>query len=379
MNRRFSAQNPEFRTDRQYAAPVFFIEVLRLILVLLGALAGMELGHHVDATPAPVVGMVLGALVSYVAGGILGRYVERIQAVVVDRFAQRIPPGELFAGTLTGIAGLLLAAAACLPLVALVHGDWRYAAAAAVAWVLTWAGFRLGMAKGRQVVAAAGLSRILAPPIEPPPGYAVLVDASAVMERSLLVLGRAGLMVGGLVVPRFVVDQLQTLANSPDAVSSRRARRGLEALEALREHGVAVHIAENELPEIDDLDDRLLEITRRLGLRLLTTSGALFEGARRRGLVVTDLRRLTDNLTPDYPPGEQLLVDLEREGSQPLQAVGYLPDGDMVVVNDAAHMVGRDGVVVEVLSTRKTSQGLMVFAKLSERRSNAVHQPVTQS
>jgi uncharacterized protein YacL len=350
---------------------VVFIEVFRLILVLLGALAGMEIGHQVDASPAPVVGMVLGALVSYVAGGVLGRYLERLQSVVVERIAPRVPPGELFAGTLTGIAGLLLGAAACLPLLALVRGAWVYAAAAAVVWLLTWAGFRLGMAKGRQVVAAAGLSRILAPPIEPPPGYAVLADASAIMDHSLLVLGRSGLLVGGLVVPRFAVDQLQTLATSPDAVSSRRARRGLESLEALREHGVPVHIAENELPEIEDLDDRLLEIARRLGLRLVTTSGTLCHGARRRGLAVTDLRRLADSLSPDHPPGEQLLVDLEREGNQPLQAVGYLPDGDMVVVNHAAHMIGRQGVGVEVLSTRKTSQGLLVFGKLADSPSDA--------
>jgi uncharacterized protein YacL len=351
---------------------VVFIEVFRLILVLLGALAGIELGHQFNATPAPVIGMTLGALVLYVAGGVLGRYVERVQSTVVERYGPRLPPGELFAGTLTGIAGLLLGAAACLPLLVLVHSDWVYAAAAAVAWLLTWAGFRLGMVKGRQVVAAAGLSRILAPPVEPPPGYAMVVDASAVMDRSLLELGRAGLLVGGLVVPRFVVDQLRTLAASPDPVSARRARRGLESLESLREQGVTVHLAENEVPEIDDLDDRLLEVARRLGLRLLTTSGTLHEGARRRGLAVTDLRRTVDNLTPDYQPGEQLLIDLEREGNQPRQAVGYLPDGDMVVVNDAAHLVGRDGVAIEVLSTRRTRQGLLVFATLAERSSEVL-------
>lgn len=354
---------------------MLFIEVFRLILVILGALAGIEIGHQVNASPAPVIGMVLGALVSYVLGGVIGRYLQRLQPTVA-RFADRIPPGEMFAGTLTGIAGLLLGAALCLPFLAVVQSSLVYAAAALIAWLFTWVGFRIGMTKGRQVVAAAGLSRILAPPMEPPPGYAMLVDTSAAMDRSLLVLGRAGLLVGGVVVPRFVVDQLQTLAASPDAVSSRRARRGLEAMEALREHGVPVHIAENELPDIEDLDDRLLEIARRLGLRLLTGSGALCEAARRRGLAVTDLRRLGDNLSPDFAPGEQLVVDLAREGNQPLQAVGYLPDGDMVVVNDAAHLIGREDVVVEVLSTRRTTQGLMVFARLADRRTNDPPGPV---
>ncbi len=343
-----------------------FIEVFRLILVLVGAVSGYEAGRQIDASPGPLIATVLGALVGYVLGGILGRLVERNQGRAVDRFS-RIPPGEFFAGTLTGIAGLLLAAALCLPLLAFVRGEVVYPVAAAVAWVFAWVAFRIGAAKGRQVVAAAGLSRILAPPTEPPPGFALMVDTSAVMDRSLLVLGRAGLLVGGLVVPRFVVDQLQTMAAGPDPVSARRARRGLESMEVLREHGVTVHLAEQEIPEVDDLNERLLEMARRLGLRLATCSSQLFESARRRDLAVIDLRRIGENLSPDFAPGEQLVVDLVKEGNQTRQAVGYLPDGDMVVVNDAAHLIGREDVVVDVLSTRKTSQGLLVFAKLAER------------
>jgi len=344
---------------------VLFIEVFRLILVLIGALAGLEAGRSFDATPGPVVGMVLGALVAYVVGGMLGRLLEREQVRTVRRFA-RVPPGEMFAGTLTAIAGLLLGVALCLPLLALVRSPLVYPTAAAVAWVGAWSGFRVGAAKGRQVVAAARLTRILAPPSEPPPGYAVLVDTSAVMDRSLLALGRAGLLVGGLVVPRFVVDQVQTLAAGPDPARSRRARRGLESLEALREAGVAVHVTEGELPEIDDADGRLLELARRLGLRLLTCSGPLREAAVARGLPVTDLRHVAQSLTPDLPAGERFTIDLEKGGNQPRQAVGYLPDGDMVVVNDASHLIGHREVAVEVLSTRKTAQGLMVFARLAD-------------
>ena len=114
------------------------------------------------------------------------------------------------------------------------------------------------------------------------------------MDHSLLVLGQAGMLVGGLVVPRFVVDQVQALAAAPDPVTSRRARRGLETLEALREAGVTVKVADNELPEIEDAGERLLETSRRLGLRLLTSSGRLRDAAPGRGVRVTDLRRLVD-------------------------------------------------------------------------------------
>jgi uncharacterized protein YacL len=173
-------------------------------------------------------------------------------------------------------------------------------------------------------------------------------------------------------VPRFVVDQLQTLTAGPDEVSSRRARRGLECLEVLRELGVPVHLAENELPEIDDMNERLVEMARRLGLRLVTCSGVVKDLAKRSGIPVTDLRPLANDLTPDHPAGEQLVIDLVKEGNQPRQALGYLSDGDMVVVNDAAHLIGRENVVVEVLSTRPTTQGLLVFARLAARGNRSI-------
>jgi uncharacterized protein YacL len=349
---------------------VLFVEIFRLILVLIGALSGYEIGHSPHSSTGQVVGLVIGALTAYVIGGILGRVLRSGGDRAADRF-DRIPPGEMFAGTLIGMAGFLLGAALSVPLLVLVHSPVVWPAAAALAWVFTWVGFRVGTTKGRQVVAAAGLGRILAPPAEPPPGYAMLVDSSAAMTPFLLVLGRYGLLVGGLVVPRFVIDQLQTMAAGPDPVTSRRARRGLERLDVLRDLHVPVHVAENELPEIDDLTDRLVEVARRLGLRLVTCSGQVRETAKRRGIAVTDLRPLANDLTPDHMPGEQLVIDLTKEGNQPRQAAGYLADGDLVIVNDASHMIGRENVVIEVLSTRRTNQGLMVFAKLADRPLNA--------
>jgi uncharacterized protein YacL len=349
---------------------VLFVEVFRLILVLIGALSGYEIGHSSHSTTGQVVGLIIGALVAYVIGGVLGRLLRVSGDHAADRF-DRIPPGELFAGTLTGIAGFLLGTAVSVPLLVLIHSPVTWPAAAALAWIFTWVGFRVGISKGRQVVAAAGLGRILAPPAEPPPGYALLVDSSAAMTPFLLVLGRYGLLVGGLVVPRFVIDQLQTMAAGPDPVSSRRARRGLERLDVLRDLRVPVHVAENEVPEFDDLTDRLVEVARRLGLRIVTCSGQVRETAKRRGVAVTDLRPLANDLTPDHMPGEQLVLDLIKEGNQPRQAAGYLADGDLVIVNDASHLIGRENVVIEVLSTRRTNQGLLVFAKLADRPLNA--------
>jgi len=169
-----------------------------------------------------------------------------------------------------------------------------------------------------------------------------------------------------------VVDQVRTLADGPDPVASRRARRGLESIEALREAGIPVHVAPDEVPEVDDATTKLVTVARRLGLRIGTCSSTVVEMAGDWDLPAVDLRRMTGDLTPDHPPGERLVIDLIKEGRQARQAVGYLPDGDMVVVNDASHLVGTHGVEVTVLSTRPTNQGLMLFARLTvEHGSNA--------
>jgi uncharacterized protein YacL len=158
------------------------------------------------------------------------------------------------------------------------------------------------------------------------------------------------------------------VAEAPDPVSSRRARRGLEAIEALRTMDVPVHVARDEVPEVDDLVIKLLTVARRIGLRIGTCSSAVVDEATRWDVSVVDFRDVAHGLSPEHLPGERLEVELIREGRQPRQAIGYLPDGDMVVVNDATHMVDQGAVEVVVLSTRPTSQGVMVFAKLASDR-----------
>ncbi len=344
---------------------MIFVEGFRLLLVIAGALAGLAVGNHVGRdTSAPVVGVFLGALVAYVVGGVVGRLIDRgIQQALGE--LRRMPAGEVFAASVVGTAGLLVGLVAGLPLVALVHSSIDYPLIAALAWVLCAAGARLGVAKGRDIVRAAGMSHLLDRP-GPLPADALLVDTSAVMDRLVLVLGRAGLLHGGIVVPRFVVDEVRALSEGPDPVTRRRARRGLEAIEALRAMGIDVRIDEHEVPEVDDAPGKVLTLAQRLHARLGTCSVALSERAEAAGVPVLDLRRLAAELAPDHPPGERLVVDLVQAGRQPRQAVAYLPEGDMVVVNDAVHLVGRRAVEVVVSSTRQTSQGLLVFARLAD-------------
>jgi uncharacterized protein YacL len=281
------------------------------------------------------------------------------------RLFRNSPPGEIFAATIISTSGMILGLIVGMAAVAVSRSPYSFVLTAGLVWVMAAFGWRLGMVKGRQIVAAAGLSRILSPTSQPLPGQALLVDGSAVVDRSLLILGRNGLLAAGLVVPQFVIDHVTVMAEAPDPVSSRRARRGLEALEALRELAVSVDIANDEVPEVDDPTTKLLTVARRTGLRIGTCSTVVGNAAEAWELPVVNLHVLTTELSPDHVPGERLSVSLVKVGRQPRQAVGYLPDGDMVVVNDASHLVDEGPVVITVLSTRPTSQGVMVFAKLA--------------
>jgi uncharacterized protein YacL len=344
---------------------MIFVEGFRLLFVLAGSVAGFEIGRNVNASPhSPVIGLLLGAAISYVVGGVAGRLTDKglQQAVFLFR---KTPPGEIFAASIISTTGMLLGLVVGLPLLVLFRSGFAVLITALASWVLATLGWRLGFVKGRQIVAAAGLSRILAPQLQPHPGHALLVDGSAIMDRFLLVLGRNGLLPGGLVIPQFVVDHVRSVAEAPDPVSSRRALRGLESIEALRELGVPVHVARDEVPEVDDPTIKLLTVARRVGLRIGTCSTKVVDEAARWELAAVDLREVAHALTRDRLPGEQLSVELIREGRQPRQAIGYLPEGDMVVVNDATHLVDQGTVAVTVLSTRPTSQGVMVFAKLA--------------
>jgi uncharacterized protein YacL len=346
-------------------AGLIFVEGFRLLFVLAGSLAGFEVGRQLNGNPhAGVVGLLFGAGISYVLGGIAGRLVDRglQQAVFLFR---NTPPGEIFSASIISTTGMLLGLIVGLPLVVVLHSAIALLLAAFAAWILATLGWRLGSVKGRQVIAAAGLSRILAPPPSPPQAHALLVDSSAIMDRFLLVLGRGGLLPAGLILPQFVIDHVRSVADMSDPVTSRRARRGLESIEALREMRIPVHVAPDEVPEVDDPTVKLLTVARRLGLRIGTCSSAVVDEAGRWELPVVDLRGVAQALSPDHLPGEELHLELIKEGRQPRQAIGYLSDGDMVVVNDATHLIDRGPVRVSVLSTRPTSQGVIVFAKLA--------------
>lgn len=347
-----------------------FVEVVRLFIVFLATAAGFAVGHGRaggDPGTGAIVGATLGACVGYVAGGILGRMLD-VAMGVAERRIDTAPAHRLFAGgvgsvVLGGLSGVVV-----LPAAFVFPPQVGWSVVGLVVWVGTFLGFRLGARKSDQLLAMAGLSSrplVRATSYGPPDARAVMVDAAAVVDGRLLALARSGFLRDAVLVPRFVLDELHAIAGSADAARGRRGRRGLEILDALRNQaGVTVHVLDDEVPEHDDADARLVALARRLGAGLLALDEGLLRTAELQGVHCLSLRRLTEGLRPVYLPGERARIPIVREGREPGQGVGFLEDGTMVVVGGAASLVG-DEVDVRITSKVETSVGRMLFASMA--------------
>ena len=196
-------------------------------------------------------------------------------------------------------------------------------------------------------------------------GQPVVLDPDAVMDGRVLGICRSGFLHGRLIVPRFVLDELQAMADSGSNGDRKRAQRGLDSLEQLQKApDIQISIHDTPPPgEPDTLNTRLIETTRVLGARLMTVDENLAKVAKIQGVDVLNIHELDEALKPVVAVGERIRIALVRPGKEDHQAVGYLPDGTMIVANHAAARIGSTAEVI-VVSTLHTASGTMVFAEL---------------
>ncbi len=196
-------------------------------------------------------------------------------------------------------------------------------------------------------------------------GQPVVLDPDAVMDGRVLAISRSGFLHGRLIVPRFVLDELQVMVDSGSNGNRHRAQRGLDSLEQMQTAAdIQISIHDSLLAaEGESMNTRLIEVTRLLGARLMTVDENLAKIARIQGLDVLNIHDLDDALKPAVAVGERIRIALVRTGKEEHQAVGYLPDGTMIVANHAIAKMGST-VDVVVVSTLQTASGTMVFAEL---------------
>ena len=343
-----------------------FVEGVRLFVVVLGTAAGFW-AARTFGTGVQGLGGMLGCLLGYVSGGMLGRMLDKAVGVVETRVDRR-SPARIVAGTLGAIAGSAIALVIVLPIALLIPMPLVVSLAGLGSWIVGYVGFRIVAHQSEAVLELLGLSSrplVRAQAFDARDG--LLVDSSVVMDGQLLPLSRAGVLSGDLMVARFVLDEVQGFADATDDVKRRRARRGLETLDTLRhEANLRLYVLDDEVPEIAEVDAKLITLARRLQLRLLTNDGPLARNAQLQGVPTTNLRKLAQELTPSIGPGDFVRVALTRDGKETGQGVGHLDDGSMVVVNGGQELVGGPEVMLQVTSVVPTAAGRLLFARPDE-------------
>lgn len=347
-----------------------FVEVVRLFIVMAMTAAGYAVGRrvHTTATTAeivPVIGLIIGCGIGYVVGGVVGRLVDRAFGAVEER-VESSEPGRLFAGTLGAVIGAAVGGIITFPLFVILSWYWAYPSVVLAMWVVGSLGYRIATRKSEELLALAGLS---SRPLIRATRYggasdadAYLLDTSALIDGRLLDVVRAGFIHGSLLVAPFVLEELQGIADSAEASRRRRGRRGLEVLTVLGEiPKIDLHVLDDEVPELEFVDAKLVSLAKRLRVSLITTDGNLQRVAELQGISVLNLNRLASALRPSRLPGDNIRLSIVRAGDQEGQGIGYLDDGTMVVVENAAEEVGAE-VSAQVTSSTQTAIGRMLFA-----------------
>lgn len=309
---------------------------------------------------APLDGRSLALAI--VAGFLLGLLVTpdlTLKPLVRLRDRLTTAPDELLVGGIGGLLiGLVLAALLTVPL-SLLSGQWGRFAPIAVALVLAYFGGSIGISRGEALARRLGVgASAVAPTV-----LRLLIDTSIIIDGRLAAVRAAGFLAGDLVVPDFVVAELQRLADNANPMIRARGRRGLDLLLELRQRdGQAIDVLTTDpQPEIP-VDNRLVALARAESMALLTNDANLARVAELQGVTVLSVHALALALRQQLLPGEQTRVRVVQEGNEPRQGRAYLPDGTLVVVEGGRAYLGKELDVV-IQRAVQTPQGKLFFAQ----------------
>jgi uncharacterized protein YacL len=193
-----------------------------------------------------------------------------------------------------------------------------------------------------------------------------ILDTSVIIDGRIADICETGFLEGTLVVPQFVLRELQQVADSSDSLKRNRGRRGLDILQKMQKMAhVQVQIVETDFPEIREVDLKLIELARKMSGKIVTNDFNLNKVAQLRGVPVLNINELANSLKPVVLPGEVLRVFIIKEGKEAGQGVAYLDDGTMVVVDSARKAMGKT-IEVSVTSVLQTTAGKMIFCRWAE-------------
>jgi len=345
---------------------------LRLSMMVVVAFAGWELGLLVaqwvalnTASLASNYYRVITMLVGAVVGFVVAPYITVRPYRALHNHLRRIPSRTLIMGILGFVFGILIAALLALPL-SMLPGVVGQIMPLVAAIFLGALGATLMVSRDRDILSAIGL--LITRDVIKRKQNVILLDTSVIIDGRIADVCQTGFITGTLLVPRFILDELQHIADSADVLRRNRGRRGLDVLNKLQKQaGVLLEVCEMDAPRVAEVDGKLIKLAQDLDCPVLTNDYNLNRVAELQGVKVLNVNELANSVKSVVLPGEILSVHIIQEGKEVGQGVGYLDDGTMVVVEEGKRYMNstRGIVVTRVL---QTVAGRMIFGQVQDEK-----------
>jgi uncharacterized protein YacL len=343
--------------------------VSRLIGMIIFGVGGVYLGAALANMTAAADGerwALVFAMVGVLAGLVLTPWLTVRPIRAARRLLGQLSSRTLLAGLFGLIVSLVISGLLALPL-SLLPRPFSQILPIAAAVILSYLGIALFIARQNDILSAfsfagsrtGGDSRAKTADTT----RSILLDTSVIIDGRIVDIARTGFLAGSLLIPRFVLAELQHIADSGDKLRRQRGRRGLEVLANLqKDPRLPVHISDIDVEGTREVDDKLVILARQMHSPILTNDFNLNRVAELQGVTILNINDLANAVKAVFLPGEELTVRIIQEGREARQGVGYLDDGTMVVVQDGSELVGQD-VQTSVTKVLQTAAGRMIFAK----------------
>jgi uncharacterized protein YacL len=327
--------------------------ILRILLFLICGISGYTLTQGISTSPPlPLLGLIgglfLAALTLLIEKGLkniplknlLGSFIGLILGIIIANLLSNIFFSNLYNQQQT-----------ILSVLSILYG------------VCGYIGLRIGFKKGEEfhLPGWKPFSKTVSKS-----DNAKILDTSVIIDGRIADITETGFIEGALIIPQFVLNELQHIADSSDSIKRTRGKRGLEVLHHIQKQAnVDVRILDRDYPAVKEVDSKLIELAKEVRGKIITNDSNLNKVAQLQGIEVLNINELANSIKPVVLPGEEINVKILKEGKEMGQGVAYLDDGTMIVVDNGRRQMGKT-IDVIVTSVLQTPAGRMIFARLKE-------------
>ena len=322
--------------------------IVKILLMLACSLSGLFIAHSYYGFPIALIGLFLGFMIA-------------LFVINIEEAIRKVSLRIIFGGVVGMIIGLLIAFLLAYGLNFVSNIMEKQQVVPWIYTLLTGIMAYLGLLIGSKKIEEFSFFGLGQPKDS---GDYRILDTSVIIDGRIADISDTGFLQGNLIVPRFVLDELQYIADSSDSMKRSRGRRGLDILNRMqRSVGINIEISDQDFPKLKGVDAKLVALAKKINAKIVTNDFNLNKVAELQGIRILNVNELANALKPVVLPGETMTVKIIKEGKETGQGVAYLDDGTMIIVDNAQKHQGSN-VEVLVTSVLQTTAGRMIFSEL---------------